>query len=84
MSNPYANETDAELIDHARAVINGMKANGYEGIIWDEVIARFQNMLNLARPEAGRIDEDKLLRLITNKTMVGAATANEIIMESKR
>jgi hypothetical protein len=37
----HEDKTDAELVAYCRDVLKNMKANGYSGIVWDELLARF-------------------------------------------
>jgi hypothetical protein len=38
----HEEKTDAELIDYCREVSRAMKANGYGGLVWDELLLRFE------------------------------------------
>jgi hypothetical protein len=42
--NGHEGKTDAELLDYGRHVSRMMKANGYHGIVWDEVLDRFERL----------------------------------------
>lgn len=40
----HEGKTDAELIAYCVGVLQTMKANGYQGIVWDELLKRFRTI----------------------------------------
>lgn len=58
--HPYADKPDADLLAYGRSIVRGMKSNGYSGIVWDEVLKRFDKLSALshvAPPVLGECEE---------------------------
>lgn len=51
----HSTKSDAELIEYGRDVIRTMKANGYGGIVWDEVLDRFERLKVQSATETLRV-----------------------------
>lgn len=54
----YSDKNDVDLVTYARHIITAMERNGYHGMVWTEVVNRFEKCI---RSESGTIDRNAVI-----------------------